>query len=76
MINNSNYFRWDRLNTKSLDQRFIKEIIHGLNCLPFEASAVLEAVYNVLGEYFDSSDNLKPGQIRLSIVSIEANSGQ
>ena len=76
MINNSNYLRWDRLNTKSLDQQFIKEIIHGLNCSPFEASAVLEAVYNVFGDYFDSSDNLKPGQIRLSIVSIEANSGQ
>ena len=42
--------RWDQFNTKSLDQRFIKEIIHGLNCLPFEASAVLEAVYNVLGD--------------------------
>jgi len=76
MINNSNYLRWDRLNTKSLDQQFIKEIIHGLNCSPFEASAVLEAVYNVFGDYFDSSDTLKPGQIRLSIVSIEANSGQ
>lgn len=54
----------------------MKEIIHGLNCSPFEASAVLEAVYNVFGDYFDSSDNLKPGQIRVSIVSIEANSGQ
>lgn len=76
MINNSNYHRWDRLNTKSLDQQFVNEIVHGLNCSPFEATAVLETVYRVFSDYFDSNSNLKPGQIKLSVVSIEAQNGQ
>jgi len=76
MINNTNYLRWDRLNAKNLDQQFIEEIIHGLNCSPFEASAVLDTVYEVFRDYFDSRDNLKPGQIRLSVVSVEANNGK
>ena len=76
MINNSNYQRWDRLNTKNLDRQFIKEVVHGLNCSPFEASAVLETVYKVYGDFFDASENLKPGQIKLSVVSIEAQNGQ
>lgn len=74
MINNSNHLKWERLNTKTLDQQFVRMIIDGLNCSPFEASAVLEAVYEVYRNYFDSSDNLKPGQIRISVLSIEANS--
>jgi hypothetical protein len=76
MINNSNWYRWDRLAAKSLDQQFVNEIIHGLNCSPFEAEAILESVYRVFGDYFDTSDNLKPGQIKLSVVSIEASSAQ
>lgn len=76
MINNTNYYRWDRLNSKSLDQQFVNEIVHGLNCSPFEASAVLETVYRVFGDYFDSTTTLKPGQIKLSVTSIEAKNGQ
>lgn len=76
MINNSNYHRWDRLNTKSLDQQFVNEIVHGLNCSPFEASAVLETVYRVFGDYFDSSTTIKQGQIKLSVLSVEAHSSQ
>jgi hypothetical protein len=76
MINNSNFYRWDRLAAKSLDQQFVNEIINGLNCSPFEASAVLETVYRVFGDFFDSSTNLKPGQIKLSVLSVEAQSGQ
>ncbi len=76
MLNNSNWYRWDRLAAKSLDQQFVNEIIHGLNCSPFEADAILESVYRVFGDYFDTSDNLKPGQIKLSVVSIEASSAQ
>lgn len=30
-----------RLDSKTLDARFLKEIEHGLNCSPFEAQAVL-----------------------------------
>lgn len=76
MINNSNLYRWERLATKSLDQQFVNEIVHGLNCSPFEAEAVLETVYRVFGDYFDTSENIKPGQIKLPVVSIEAHSGQ
>ena len=76
MINNSNLYRWHRLTTKSLDQQFVNEIVHGLNCSPFEAEAVLETVYRVFGDYFDTSENIKPGQIKLPVVSIEAHSGQ
>jgi hypothetical protein len=67
MINNSSTDRWIRLESKSLDQQFLNEIIHGLNCSPFEASAVLDTVYNVFGSFFDSGASLKPGQIRLQI---------
>ena len=76
MINNSSIDRWIRLESKNLDQQFLNEIIHGLNCSPFEASAVLDTVYNVFGSYFDSGLSLKPGQIRLQVVSIEAKISQ
>lgn len=76
MINNSSTDRWIRLESKSLDQQFLNEIIHGLNCSPFEASAVLDTVYNVFGSYFDSGASLKHGQIRLQVLSIEAKISQ
>ncbi len=69
MINNSNLYRWDRLAPKSLDQQFVNEIIHGLNCSPFEAEAVLETVHRVFGDYFDACETLKPGQIVWNAVS-------
>jgi hypothetical protein len=43
MINNSSCERWDRLENKSLDQQFVREIVQGLNCSPFEGRAVLDA---------------------------------
>jgi hypothetical protein len=76
MINNSSADRWIRLESKSLDQQFLNEIVHGLNCSPFEASAVLDTVYNVFGNYFDSGASLKPGRIRLQVLSIEAKISQ
>jgi uncharacterized protein YerC len=72
MINNSSLDRWSRLESKSLDQQFVNEIIHGLNCSPFEASAVLDSVYKVFNSYFESSSPLKPGQLKLQLVAIEA----
>ena len=76
MINNSSTDRWIRLESKSLDQQFLNEIVHGLNCSPFEASAVLDTVYNVFGSYFDSGASLKHGHIRLQVLSIEAKISQ
>lgn len=72
MINNSTLDRWNRLESKSLDQQFTYEIIHGLNCSPFEASAVLDTVYKVYDYYFETNSTLRPGQIRLQLIAIEA----
>jgi hypothetical protein len=71
MINSSSVQKWDRLAQKQLDQQFINEIIHGLQCSPFEAKAVLEAVYKVYRPYFETSGHLKPGQILFPVISID-----
>jgi hypothetical protein len=71
MINNSSLQKWDRLAQKQLDQQFVNEVIHGLQCSPFEAKAVLEAVYKVYGPYFETSGHLKPGQILFQVISID-----
>lgn len=76
MVNNSSYDRWDRLENKSLDQQFIREILQGLNCSPFEGKAVLDAVYRVYGHCFETSTSLKPGQLRIQVLSTEARPGQ
>ena len=41
----------DRLARKLLDDGFIALVRDGLNCSPFEASAVLQAVLEVYGPY-------------------------
>lgn len=71
MINNSSLQKWDRLAQKQLDQQFINEIIHGLQCSPFEATAILDAVYKVYSSYFETSGTLKPGQILFQVISID-----
>jgi len=71
MINNSSLGKWRRLAQKQLDQQFIHEIIHGLNCSPFEASAILDTVYRVYASYFETSGSLKPGQIMFQVISAE-----
>jgi len=72
MINNSSLGKWDRLSHKHLDQQFMYEIIHGLQCSPFEASAILDTVYKVYAPYFETSGTLKPGQFLFQVVSVEA----
>jgi len=72
MINNSSLGKWNRLAQKQLDQQFSHEIIHGLQCSPFEASAILDTVYQVYAPYFETSVALKPGQILFQVVSVEA----
>jgi hypothetical protein len=71
MINNSSLQKWDRLAQKQLDQQFMNEIIHGLQCSPFEAKAVLDAVYKVYGPYFETSSHLKPGQILFQVICLD-----
>ena len=72
MINNSSLQRWDRLSQKQLNQQFLNTVMSGLECSPFEANAVLDAVYKVFGSYFETSGDLKPGQILFQVVSIDA----
>ena len=76
MINNSSLERWGRLENKGLDQQFVQEIIRGLSCSPFEAKAVLDAVYHVYGNFFETSPALKPGQMKMQVLALEARIGQ
>jgi hypothetical protein len=71
MINNSSLNKWHRLAHKQLNQQFVHEIIHGMNCSSFEASAILDTVYRVYRPYFETSGTLKPGQILFQVVSVE-----
>lgn len=70
MINNSSLRKWDRLAKKQLDSQFVNEIIKGLNCSPFESSAILETVHKVYSTYFETSGKIKPGQILFQVASI------
>jgi hypothetical protein len=72
MINNSSLTKWQRLSQKQLDQQFTHEMVRGLQCSPFEASAMLDAVYRVYSPYFETSGTLKPGQILFQVISVEA----
>jgi len=72
MINNFSLQKWERLAQKQLNQQFVNEIIQGLNCSPFEANAILDTVYKVYASYFETSGNLKPGQIFFQVISIDA----
>jgi hypothetical protein len=72
MVRNSSLGKWDRLGQKQLDQQFRHEIAHGLQCSPFEASAILDTVYRIYAPYFETSGTLKPGQVLFQAVSAEA----
>lgn len=72
MINNTALQKWSRLAQKNLDQQFINAVIKGLQCSPFEAQAVLDAVYQVYASYFETSGTLKPGQLLFQVVAVES----
>ena len=75
MINNSSAQCWDRLAAKQLDHQFVQHIIAGLSCSPFEAESVLQAVHQIYALLFDCSPTLRPGQLLLPVVSVEAPPG-
>ena len=74
MINNSSLKKWERLTQKQLNKQFVNEIVQGLQCSPFEANAILDTVFKVYAPYFETSGNLKPGQILFQVISIETSS--
>ncbi len=72
MINNTSLQRWKRLEAKHLDAVFLHEIMEGLNCSHFEAEAVLQKVHQTYALLFEGGDTLRPGQLTLSVISVEA----
>ncbi|RPJ73077.1 MAG: DUF1670 domain-containing protein [Alphaproteobacteria bacterium] len=71
MVNNSSLKKFNRLSEKQLDTQFVNEVINGLQCSPFEAKALLDAVHKIYAPYFQSNGSIKPGQIYFQIISID-----
>lgn len=66
-----------RLDSKTLDARFLNEIRNGLNCSPFEAEAVLEVVKEVYFPFLDEqSVKAPPGKVTLIAVSADEPAGK
>jgi hypothetical protein len=76
-IRNSKKEIVDRLNCKTLDDRFRVEIVQGLNCSPFEAEAVLDVVKEVYFPFLnESSPQVPPGKISLVAVCADEPAGK
>jgi hypothetical protein len=66
-----------RLDSKTLDARFLNEIRNGLNCSPFEAEAVLEVVKEVYFPFLDEQAvKAPPGKVTLIAVSADEPAGK
>lgn len=76
MINYSSHALWDRLQNKSLNQQFINRLIEGLNCSPFEASAILDTVYEIFSPAMVSDEEQGLGQIYFLCTGIENSSSK
>jgi hypothetical protein len=76
MINNTSHALWDRLQQKSLNQQFINRLIEGMNCSLFEASAILDTVYQVFSPAMVSDEQQDLGQIYLLCTGIENSSSK
>ena len=67
----------ERLNSKTLDAKFLNEIQHGLNCSPFEAEAVLNVAKEVYLPFFDEqSCKAPPGKVTLVAVDADEPAGK
>jgi hypothetical protein len=71
MINNTSLYRWQRAAARHLDAQFTSTIIQGMNCSPFEAEAIRDAVHDVYAPLMETTETLKPGQIRLSVIAAQ-----
>jgi hypothetical protein len=67
-----------RLESKTLDAKFLTEIQHGLNCSPFEAEAVLSVVKEVYFPFLDQQESptLMPGKITVVAVAADEPAGK
>lgn len=76
MINIPSHSVWNRLEQKSLNQQFINRLIEGMNCSPFEASAILDTVYQVFSPYMQPDEQQGLGQLHLLCTGIENSSSK
>ncbi len=66
-----------RLDSKTLDAKFLQEIQHGLNCSLFEAEAVLDVLKEVYFPFLDEqSIKAPPGKVTLIAVSADEPAGK
>lgn len=66
-----------RLDSKTLDAKFLVEIEQGLNCSPFEAEAVLEVVKEVYFPFIDERcAKAPPGKVTLVAISADEPAGK
>ena len=66
-----------RLDSKTLDAKFLNEIRNGLNCSPFKAEAVLDVVKEVYFPFLDEqSVKAPPGKVTLIAVSADEPAGK
>lgn len=59
-----------RLESKTLDARFLTEVQDGLNCSPFEAEAVLQVVKEVYFPHLDQVEHLPFGPGKITVVAV------
>jgi hypothetical protein len=71
MKNNSSLQKWQRLSQKQLDTQFMNALVSGLQCSPFEATAVIDTVYEIYAPYFQINPSLKPGQMFFHVISAD-----
>ena len=66
-----------RLESKTLDARFLSEVREGLGCSPFEAEAVLDVVREVYFPFLDEARPMgPPGKVTLVAVDADEPAGK
>lgn len=76
-IRNARKEELDRLESKTLDSRFLQIVQEGLTCSPFEGKAVLDAVKEVYFPFLDAaSPQAPPGKISLIAVCADEPAGK
>lgn len=77
-VPNPKWQQVQRLESKTLDARFLTEIQQGLNCSAFEAEAVLELVKEVYVSVFSQEEApiLTPGKISVLAVAADEPAGK
>lgn len=70
MKNNSSINKWYRLEQKNLDNQFTNRLMTGLNCSPFEAKCIVNAMYETYQPFFNNVNTLIPGQAIFQAISV------